>query len=74
MNTKLYCSKLMPGTALKVSERTEAGELVGFWKGYWVPQRGIIRLYPERNPFCVWRVSSAPKTVSDYFIHQIKEG
>lgn len=73
MNTKLYCSKLMPGTALKVSERTEAGELVGSWRGFWFPQRGVIRLYPDRNPFCTWRVSHAPKTVSDVFIYTDKE-
>jgi hypothetical protein len=74
MNTKLTCKELLPDMAISVSERDEHGALVGFGSGYWLPGSGTVRLYPAKNPFCVWQVSRNPKTVSDVFIYVEKDG
>ena len=66
MITRLECSdKLRPNVALTVVERDEAGGMVGFWRGYWNPNREAVELYPAYNPSCVWRVPRRKHTVSD---------
>ena len=69
MKTTLTSDRpLEPGVALKISERDETGALVGFYKGYWYPERQAVELYPMHNPFCWWRVPRVRHTVSEWIV------
>ena len=53
MKTTLESNRpLEPGVALLISERDENGTLVGYYKGYWNPDRCRVDLYPTHNPYC----------------------
>ena len=66
MITRLECTdRLRANVPLTVVERDEAGGMVGFWRGYWNPNREAVELYPAYNPSCVWRVPRRKHTVSD---------
>lgn len=74
MKTTLTCDRrLSPNVALRICERNELGELVGFWTGYWIPNRQLVRLYPAANPYCIWQVSRAPHNVCDRLVSVPKE-
>ena len=69
MKTTLESNRpLEPGVALMISERDENGALVGYYKGYWVPDRHAIDLYPMHNPYCWWRVPRVKHEVSEYVV------
>lgn len=57
MKTTLECSeRLRPNVELRIVERDEAGVMVGYWRGFWYPDRDAVMLYPVHNPNCYWRV------------------
>lgn len=69
MKTTLSCDRsLAPNIALKICEHSELGELVGYWTGYWMPNKQIVRLYPAANPFCTWKVPRNVHSVNDGLI------
>lgn len=69
MKTTLTSDRpLEPGVTLKISERDESGALVGFYKGYWYPERQVVELYPTHNPYCWWRVPRVKHAVSEWIV------
>ena len=69
MKTTLECTeRLRENVAIRIVERDEGGSMVGFWLGYWYRERGVVRLYPGRNPNCTWSVPRVKHTVDDRLI------
>lgn len=69
MKTTLESNRpLEPGVALMISERDEKGTLVGYYKGFWNPDRCRVDLYPTHNPYCWWRVPRVKHSVSEFLI------
>ena len=70
MNTRLECTdKLEPNVPLRIVERDSSGLMVGFWRGFWKPNKGTVELYPGHNPSCYWQVPRYKHTVSDRSIY-----
>lgn len=70
MNTRLECTdKLQPNVPLTIVERDNSGMMVGFWRGYWNPNRGTVQLYPAHHPSCYWQVKRYKHAVSDRAIY-----
>ena len=44
-----YCndSRLIPGKGHSITERDEAGNIIGAYTGYWSPGRRLVTLYPD---------------------------
>lgn len=56
---------LTPGKVCRIIQRdSETGNMVGSWDGYYDPKRFVVRLYPNANPFCHWKVSREARKIS----------
>lgn len=66
MNTYFETSQpLEPGKACKIIQReASTGNMVGSWDGYYDPKHFIVRLYPDANPYCHWKVAREAKKIS----------